>query len=108
MSDEIEDDYFEPPTIFAFLRSLPRDLSPQARLTMLVFWDDAGRQYGPTDITVPVLQKLTGLSWGAQQNAITALRKAGLLTKATSPRRGRNAVWFRFVLPPGYREGAVQ
>ena len=106
MSDEIEDDYIEPPAIDEFLRSLPRHLSPQARLTMLVFWEDACRQYGPNDITVATVQKLTGLSSGSLQNAIVALRKAGLLT--ASERTPYCKGWMRFVLPTIGRVRPIQ
>lgn len=84
----------------ALLRALPGRLSPKARLTMLVFWDDAGRMSGPSEINVPAVQRATGLSWGAQQNAIRELRKAGLLTESRRYQFDRGYVWIRFVKSP--------
>ena len=97
---EVEVPYIEEPTIRDLLAALPRDLSTRARLTLLVFWEDANRCSGPTEITVPQVQRLTGLGWGAQQKAILELRRAKILTESRRYRFNRGSVWIRFVKSP--------
>lgn len=83
----------------SLLRSLPQHLSPRARLTFLVFWEDAGRCYGPADIDMSVLMRLTNLPRTSQEDAIRELRAAGLLSKATRYPSAPD-LWFRWVMPP--------
>jgi len=100
MTEFVDVPYFEDPTIRDLLAAVPRDLSPRARLTLLIFWDDASRRSGPSEITVPQVQRLTGLGWGAQQNAILELRRANLLSESRRYRFNRGSVWIRFVKSP--------
>jgi hypothetical protein len=96
MSDDSE---YNPRPVSALLRSLPEHLSPRARLTYLIFWEDADRRYGPSDLSASAAMRLTHLSWNAQQNAIRELRAAGLLSEAQRYPSAPD-LWFRWVMPP--------
>lgn len=100
MDEFVEVPYLEDPTLTDLLKALPPNLSPQARLLLLVFWEDAGRRSGPTEMTIVEASAITQMSRAAVYRAIADLREAGLLSPSNLYRFATGARWMRFVLSP--------
>jgi hypothetical protein len=88
------------PTFIDLLNALPANLNAQARLTMLILWEDAGRCSGPVEMTVERMRAVTKISKAAQYRAIDRLRAAGLLTEARRYEFAGGSRWVRFLTSP--------
>lgn len=93
-------DYIEDPTVVDLLRVLPRSLNSSARLTLLAFWQDAGRMSGPTEMTLDQVRSCTGLSEISQRKAIRTLERTGYLSPSERVRFATGPRWMRIVQSP--------
>lgn len=100
MDEFVEVPYLENPTLTDLLKALPPGLSPQARLLLLVFWEDAGRRSGPTEMTIAEAAAITQMSRAAVYRAIADLREAELLTSSDIYHFATGSRWIRFVSSP--------
>ncbi|MDO8942325.1 MAG: hypothetical protein Q7U75_04030 [Desulfobacterales bacterium] len=100
MTEFVDVPYIEEPTLVDLLKALPRRLSPQARLTLLVFWEDAARRSGPTEITVAEVAAITQMSRASVCRAIADLRAASLLTCSRRYTFATGSRWIRFLSSP--------
>lgn len=99
--DDVRDhDYIANPTVIDLLRALPRSLNSSARVTLVAFWQDAGRMSGPTEMTLDEIRACTGLSIASQRKAIRTLEQAGFLTPNERIRFATGPRWLRVVRSP--------
>lgn len=100
MTEFVDVPYIEEPTFVDLLKVLPPRLNPQARLTLLVFWEDAGRCSGPTEITVGQVAAILKMSRPAVYRAIDDLRSAGFLSASARHHFATGSRWIRWVSSP--------
>jgi len=82
------------------LSALPQSLSPPARLTMILLWEDAGRSTGPVEVSMRQMMAATKLSRHRQVQAVSDLCAAGLLTRARRYDFVKGSRWVRFLTSP--------